>query len=656
MGKIIGIDLGASSSVAAVMIGAKPSIIPAVEGTYYGGKAFPSVVAFTREGQPIVGEAARRQMISNPEGTIVVAKRKMGADFKFDVFGREYTPEYVSSLILQKMKSDAELSLGESIDRAVITVPAYFDENQRQAIKQAAELAGLNVARIIIDSTAVSLTYGLDKPDKDLKIMVFDLGGEALNVTVMEMGGGVFQVKSTSGDTGLGGTDMDDTLANYILEEFQRQSGFEVKNDNATMMRIREAAGKAKIELSNVDNTEINLPFLAYDPAIGPKNLVLNMPRTKLEELLRPIIEKCRKSIVQALKDAWLTAAEIDKVILSGGLSRMPMVRNFVATVMGKEPEGGIDPMEAVALGAAIQGAVITGEVSTDILLVDVTPLTLGVEVLGGLKEVIIERNTTIPTRKSEVFATLVDEQRTATVHVIQGDRDTASDCVSLGTLNLHGISLAPKGVPQIEVTLDIDANGIIDATARDLITFNEARNTLPRYTKLSNDIVSTKTNLTLMERPRYIPKKNLKGKKKGIIISVTDYDNRNLPNLTFCRKNGENTNDLLKSIGYQISNDHKLIGDIRFDEMRDALFSFFYDNKNSDDDILLVYYSGYCIPDYNAEDIFLIGLISLCPVMFYDADAQVNKYNLESIVNQTGSLNERAQIKMDGYSINGPY
>jgi molecular chaperone DnaK len=488
MGKIIGIDLGTSNSAAAAMIGGKPSIIQAAEGTSVGGKAFPSVVAFTKDGQLIVGEPARRQMISNPEGTVLAAKRKMGTDFKFNVFGKEYTPQQISSFILQKIKRDAEAFLGETVDRAVVTVPAYFNDNQRQATKDAGEIAGLQVVRIINEPTAASLAYGLDKAQKDLKIMVFDFGGGTLDVTIMEMGGGVFQVKSTSGDTQLGGTDMDNALVSYVVDEFKKQSGIDVNNDKAAMMRVREAAEKAKIELSNVVTTEINLPFLAYDAASGPKNLVLSLSRAKLEELVRPIIERCKTSITQALQDGKLSPADIDKIILIGGPTRMPMVRQFVGTVMGKEAERGIDPMEAVAMGAAIQGAIIAGDVSTDILLVDVTPLTLGVEVLGGLKEALIERNTTIPTKKSKVFTTAADYQTAVTIHVVQGERPMAADCVSLGMFNLSGIPPAPRGVPQIEVTFDIDANGILNVTAKDLATSKEAKITITANAKLSKD------------------------------------------------------------------------------------------------------------------------------------------------------------------------
>ena len=488
MGKIIGIDLGTSNSAASVMIGGKPTIIQAAEGTSIGGKAFPSYVAFIKDGQLLVGEPARRQMVTNPEGTVIAAKRKMGTDFKFKVYDKEYTPQQISSFILQKIKRDSESYIGETVDKAVITVPAYFNDNQRQATKDAGEIAGLEVVRIINEPTAASLAYGLDKVSKDLKIMVFDLGGGTLDVTIMEMGGGVFQVKSTSGDTQLGGTDMDNSIVEYIIQEFKNQSSIDIHNDKAAMMRIKEAAEKAKIELSNVMTTEVNLPFLTYDASTGPKNLVMTLSRSKLEELLRPIIERCRTPMLQAIEDSKLKPADIDKIILIGGPTRMPIVRQFITSLLNKEPERGIDPMEAVAMGAAIQGAIIAGDVTTDILLVDVTPLTLGVEVLGGLKEPLIERNTTIPTKKSKIFTTAADYQNAVTVHVVQGERSMASDCVSLGMFNLSGIPPAPRGIPQVEVTFDIDANGILNVTAKDLATSKEAKITISANTKLSKE------------------------------------------------------------------------------------------------------------------------------------------------------------------------
>jgi molecular chaperone DnaK len=487
MSKIIGIDLGTSNSAASVMIGGKPNIIQAAEGTSVGGKAFPSYVAFTKDGQLLVGEPARRQMVTNPEGTVMAAKRKMGTDFKFKVYDKQYTPQQISSFILQKIKRDSEAYMGETVDKAVITVPAYFNDNQRQATKDSGEIAGLEVVRIINEPTAASLAYGLDKVNKDLKIMVFDFGGGTLDVTIMEMGGGVFQVKSTSGDTQLGGTDMDNSIVEHIIQEFKNQSSIDVRNDKAAMMRIKEAAEKAKIELSNVMTTDINLPFLSYDPS-GPKNLVLTLSRSKLEELLRPIVERCKAPMLQAIEDAKLKTSDIEKIILIGGPTRMPIVRQFITNVMGKEPERGIDPMEAVAMGAAIQGAIIAGDVTTDILLVDVTPLTLGVEVLGGLKEPLIDRNTTIPTKKSKVFTTAADYQNAVTVHVVQGERSMAADCVSLGMFNLSGIPPAPRGIPQVEVTFDIDANGILNVTAKDLATSKESKITISANTKLSKD------------------------------------------------------------------------------------------------------------------------------------------------------------------------
>jgi molecular chaperone DnaK len=488
MTKIIGIDLGTSNSAASVIMGGKPTIIPAAEGATVGGKAFPSVVAFTKEGDLLVGEPARRQAVTNPDSTIVAAKRKMGSEHVFKIQDKEYKPQQISAFILQKIKKDAEAFVGEPVEKAVITVPAYFDDNQRQATKDAGTIAGLDVVRIINEPTAASLAFGLDKAKEDMKILVFDFGGGTLDVTVMEMGGGVFEVMSTSGDTQLGGTDMDKIIVDYVLDEFKKKEGLDLSQDSTAMTRIREAAEKAKIELSTVMETDINLPFIAQDPSSGAKNLELRMTRAKLDELIGPIIERCRPSLEKALEDAKLKKSDINKIVMVGGPTRIPLVKKFVSEVIEKEVESGVDPMEAVAMGAAIQAGIIAGDVTSDIVLLDVTPLTLGIETMGGVREPLIERNTTIPTSKSKVFTTAADNQTAVTIHVVQGERPMANDNVSLGSFNLTDLPPAPRGIPQIEVKFDIDANGIINVTAKDLGTQKEATITIESNTKLSKD------------------------------------------------------------------------------------------------------------------------------------------------------------------------
>ena len=495
MPKIIGIDLGTSNSAAAVMEAGKPVIIPSAEGTSLGGKAFPSYVAFTKEGQLLVGEPARRQAVTNPDGTVFEAKRKMGTTFKYQINGKDYTPEQISAFILQKIKKDAETFLGEPVKKAVITVPAYFDDAQRQATKNAGEIAGLEVVRVINEPTAAAFAYGLDKTEaKDQKILVFDLGGGTLDVTIMDFGEhqgqATFEVISTSGDTQLGGKDMDAALIKHIIDTFKQESGIDLNNDKMALNRVREAAEKAKIELSTVMETDLNLPFITADAA-GPKHMQMKITRAKLEELIKPIIEKMRHPVQQALSDAKLTPANINKIILIGGPTRMPSVKKFVEDYIGKQVEGGIDPMEAVAKGAAVQAGVLSGDVvGKEILLLDVTPLTLGLETLGGVRTPLIERNTTIPTSKSQVFSTAADNQTSVEIHVLQGEREFAADNKSLGQFILDGIPPAPRGIPQVEVTFDIDANGILTVKAKDKATGKEQHITIQGSSNLSKEDV----------------------------------------------------------------------------------------------------------------------------------------------------------------------
>ncbi len=486
MSRIIGIDLGTSNSAAAVMIGGKPTIIPAAEGPTVAGKTVPSVVAFTKDGQILVGEPARRQAAINPEGTVTGVKRLMGTKTKIKVFDKEYTPEQISAFILQKIKKDAEAFLGEKVEKAVITVPAYFNDDQRQATKNAGEIAGLEVVRLVNEPTAAAFAYGIDRSDKELKILVFDFGGGTLDVTIMDFGGGVFQVKSTAGDTHLGGRDMDEALVKYIVEEFKKENGIDLTKDKMAMQRIREAAEKAKIELSSVLETQINLPFITAD-ASGPKHLVMNITRAKLEALVEPIVKRCAGPMERAIKDAGLTPQQIDKIILVGGPTRMPIVQKFVADYIGKEPERGIDPMECVAMGAAIQAGIIEGNVK-NVVLVDVVPLSLGIETMGGVFTKMIERNSPIPTSKTQIFTTAADNQTQVEIHVLQGERPLAKDNLSLGRFILDGIPPAPRGVPQIEVTYAVDENGILHVTAKDKATGKEQHITITNSNKLSKE------------------------------------------------------------------------------------------------------------------------------------------------------------------------
>jgi len=472
MAKIIGIDLGTSNSAAAFLEAGKPRIVASAEGASVYGKAFPSYVAFTKDGQILIGEPAKRQAVSNSENTFTAFKRKMGTNHKYKAQGKEYTPQQLSAFVLQKIKKDAEEFLGDKVEKAVITVPAYFDDNQRQATKDAGKIAGLEVERIVNEPTAASLAYGIDKKGKEQKILVFDFGGGTLDVTVMEFGDGVFEVQSTSGDTQLGGTDMDQVLVDFIVSEFKKEQAADLTKDTMAMQRLREAAEKAKIELSTVLETDINLPYITADKA-GPKHLTLKIKRAKLEQLVEPIIKKCEKPVQQALADAKLQPADISKIIMVGGPTRMPIVQKFVEKVVGSKVERGIDPMECVAMGAAVQAGVLSGEVK-DVLLLDVTPLTLGIETLGGIRTPLITRNTTIPTKKSQIFSTAADSQPAVDIHVLQGERDVAAGNKTLGRFQLIGIPPAPRGVPQIEVTFDIDANGIVHVKAKDLGTGKE--------------------------------------------------------------------------------------------------------------------------------------------------------------------------------------